>query len=93
VIYYGQPVTNVTKLSEIKWPILGFHGEKDQSISVDKVREFKSTLDTMGIKNEIHIYPGLGHAFANLSGANYAPKETNDAWNKTLSFLDGNLKS
>lgn len=93
VMYYGQPVTNITKLSEIKWPILGFYGEKDQSISVDKVREFKSTLDTMGIKNEIHIYPGLGHAFANPSGANYAPKETNDAWNKTLSFLDGNLKS
>jgi carboxymethylenebutenolidase len=44
---------------------LGFYGEKDQSISVDKVREFKSALDTIGIKNEIHIYPGLVHAFAN----------------------------
>ena len=93
VIYYGQPVTNVTKISEIKWPILGFYGEKDQSISVDKVREFKSLLDTIGIKNEIHIYPGLGHAFANPSGANYAPEETKDAWNKTLSFLDNYLKS
>lgn len=93
VIYYGQPVTNVTKLSEIKWPILGFYGDKDQSISVDKVREFKTTLDSMGIKNEIHIYPGLGHAFANPSGANYAPNETKDAWNKTLFFLDNNLKN
>lgn len=93
VIYYGQPVTNVTKLAEIKWPILGFYGDKDQSISVDKVREFKSILDTMGIKNEIYIYPGLGHAFANPSGANYAPNETKDAWSKTLSFLDNNLKS
>ena len=93
VIYYGQPVTNTTKLAEIKWPILGFYGDKDQSISVDKVREFKTTLDSMGIKNEIYIYPGLGHAFANPSGANYAPNETKDAWNKTLSFLDANLKN
>ena len=93
VIYYGQPVTNTTKLSAIKWPILGFFGEKDQSISVDKVREFKSDLDSVGVENEIHIYPGLGHAFANPSGANYAPEQTKDAWNKTLSFLDSHLKS
>ena len=93
VIYYGQPVTNTTKLSTIKWPVLGFFGEKDQSISVDKVREFKSALDTIGVENEIHIYPGLDHAFANPSGANYAPEETKDAWNKTLSFLDSHLKS
>ncbi|MDE1770257.1 MAG: dienelactone hydrolase family protein [Thaumarchaeota archaeon] len=93
VIYYGQPITDTTKLSAIKWPVLGFFGEKDQSISVYKVREFKSALDTIGVENEIHIYPGLGHAFANPSGANYAPEETNDAWNKTLSFLDSHLKS
>ena len=93
VIYYGQPVTNTTKLSLIKWPVLGFFGEKDQSISVDKVGEFKSALDTIGVENEIHIYPGLGHAFANPSGATYAPKETMDAWSKTLSFLDSHLKN
>jgi carboxymethylenebutenolidase len=93
IIYYGQPVTNVTKLSEIKWPILGFFGGKDQSISVDKVNEFKSSLDNIGVENEIHIYPNVGHAFANPSGANYAPEETKNAWNKTLSFLDNHLKS
>ena len=93
VIYYGQPVTNTTKLSAIKWPVLGFFGENDQSIAVDKVKEFKSALDSIGVENEIHIYPGLGHAFANPSGMNYAPEETKDAWNKTLSFLDNHLKS
>lgn len=93
VIYYGQPVTDTTKLSLIKWPVLGFFGDKDQSISVDKVREFKSALDTIGVENEIHIYPGLGHAFANPSGASYAPEETKDAWNKTISFLDSHLKN
>jgi carboxymethylenebutenolidase len=92
VIYYGQPVTDTFKLSTIKWPVLGFFGEKDQSISVSQVKEFKSTLDSIGVENEIHIYPGLGHAFANPSGATYAPQETKDAWNKTLSFLDNHLK-
>ncbi|SHO45676.1 Carboxymethylenebutenolidase [Nitrosotalea sinensis] len=92
IIYYGQPVTNTTTLSSIKWPILGFFGEKDQSISINKVREFKSDLDKMRIQNEIYTYPGLGHAFANPSGANYAPEQTKDAWNKTLSFMDKYLK-
>jgi carboxymethylenebutenolidase len=86
-------VTDTNKLSAIKWPVLGFYGDKDQSIPEDKVKEFKSSLDSIGVKNEIHVYPGLGHAFANPSGANYAPKETADAWNKTLSFLDDHLKN
>ncbi len=92
VLYYGQPVTNTTALSVIKWPVLGFYGDKDQSNSLDKIKEFKSDLDSLGIQNEIYIYPGLGHAFANPSGATYAPKETSDAWNKTVSFFENNLK-
>lgn len=92
VLYYGQPITNTTKLSEIKWPVLGFFGDKDQSIPLDKIKEFKTDLDNMGIQNEIHIYPGVGHAFANPSGVTYAPKETSDAWNKTIFFLDKSLK-
>lgn len=92
VLYYGQPVTNTTALSVIKWPVLGFYGDKDQANSLDRIKEFKSDLDSLGIQNEIYIYPGIGHAFANPSGATYAPKETVDAWNKTVSFFENNLK-
>jgi len=92
VIYYGSPVSDATKLSVIKWPVLAFYGDKDQNFPVDSIKQFQSALDGLGIKNEFHIYPGLGHAFANPSGATYAPKETQDAWDRTLSFLDTNLK-
>jgi len=93
VIYYGQPVTNATKLSVIKWPVLGFYGDKDQNFPEAQIKEFQLALDSVGVENEIHIYPGLGHAFANPSGATYAPEETKDAWNKTLIFLEKYLKS
>ena len=93
VIYYGQPVTDTTKLSVIKWPVLGFYGDKDQNFPEAMIKEFESALNSVGVKNEIHIYPGLGHAFANPSGATYAPKEARDAWDKTLSFLEKQLKS
>jgi len=92
IIYYGQPVTNVTQLSKISWPVLGIFGDLDQSIPVEKVNEFQSSLNQLGIQNEIVIYPGVGHAFANPSGASYAPEETKDAWQKTLAFLENYLK-
>lgn len=92
IIYYGQPVTNVTQLSKISWPVLGIFGELDQGIPVEKVNEFELALNQLRIQNEIIIYSGIGHAFANPSGANYAPEETKDAWQKTLTFLENHLK-
>jgi len=92
VIYYGNLETNATKLSAIKWPILGIFGSKDTSIPVETVKKFETSLNEAGIENEIHIYEGVGHAFANPSGMNYAPEQTKDAWEKTLEFLERNLK-
>nr|WP_294808468.1 dienelactone hydrolase family protein [uncultured Nitrososphaera sp.] len=91
-LYYGQPVTDPKALSVIKWPVLGIFGSADQSIPVEKVNAFKQALDKDGIVNEVHVYNGVGHAFANPSGANYAPAETKDAWQKTLAFFDKHLK-
>lgn len=91
IIYYGHPVTDNASLSTIKWPLLGIFGEKDQSIPVESVNIFAAALNATGITNEIYIYKGVNHAFANPSGnqydINYSPKEAIDAWHKTLSFL------
>jgi carboxymethylenebutenolidase len=88
ILYYGTPlVTDKALLSKIKWPVLGIFGDKDQAIPVEEINQFGTSMNQSGITNNIHIYKGLGHAFANPSGDNYAPKETEDAWQKTLSFL------
>lgn len=92
VIYYGTLVTDEAQLASIGWPVLGVFGDRDTSIPVETVREFDSALDGLGIENEVYVYEGVGHAFANPSGGNYAPDETRDAWEKTLSFLDRHLK-
>jgi len=92
VIYYGNLETNATKLSIIKWHVLGIFGEKDTSIPVESVKKFEAALNEVGIENEIHIYPNVGHAFANPSGMNYAPEQTKDAWEKTLRFFERELK-
>lgn len=87
VIYYGRLVSDPAELSKIKWPVLGIFGDQDNSIPVKNVTNFKAVLDSIGIPNEIYVYKGVGHAFANPSRDSYAPDQTADAWNKTLSFL------
>ena len=92
IIYYGNLVSDPESLSKIKWPVLGIFGDQDKSISVDSVKQFEAALNENGITNEIYIYKGVGHAFANPSGDNYAQQETQDAWQKTVSFLKEYLK-
>ena len=87
IIYYGRPVTDTASLSSISWPILGIFGDQDQAITVESVKQFASALNASGITNDIYLYEGVGHAFANPSLDNYAPKETADAWQKTIGFL------
>jgi carboxymethylenebutenolidase len=90
IIYYGNLVSDQESISKIKWPVLGIFGDQDKSISVESVKQFEEALNANGITNEIYIYEGVGHAFANPSGDNYAPQETQDAWEKTLDFLNKN---
>ena len=92
IIYYGRLVTEPESLLKIKWPVLGIFGENDQSIPVSTVEQFEDALTKNGITNEIYIFKGVGHAFANPSGDNYAPNETKNAWQKTLTFLNKYLK-
>ena len=92
IIYYGNLVSDLESISKIKWPVLGIFGDQDKSISVESVKQFEEALNKIGITNEIYIYKGVGHAFANPSGDNYAPQETQDAWEKTVSFLKKYLK-
>jgi carboxymethylenebutenolidase len=92
VIYYGSLITDQESLSNISWPVLGIFAELDQGIPVESVNDFETSLDELDIPNEINIYPGVDHAFANPSGERYAPDESKDAWKKTIEFLESSLK-
>jgi carboxymethylenebutenolidase len=92
VIYYGQLVTDERRLAAIEQPVLGVFAGEDASIPVSSVQQFDAALDDLGVRNEIVVYPGVGHAFANPSGDSYAPREAQDAWEKTVTFLAQNLR-
>lgn len=91
VIYYGNLVTDQEQLMSIDWPVLGVFGSEDTSIPVETVNEFDTALDDLDIENEIYIYDGVGHAFANPSNDGHDPEKTADAWDKTVDFLNRHL--
>lgn len=93
VINYGHLATDTASLNKINAAILGIFGGQDRGIPVADVRTFERELKQQGKKVEIAIYPDAGHAFENPNNkGGYRPKDATDAWNKTVAFLDANLK-
>jgi carboxymethylenebutenolidase len=92
VIYYGALETDAERLSTIQWPVLGIFADQDTVIPLDSVHQFEAALNQLGVENEIYIYEGVGHAFANPSNPGHDPEKTEDAWEKTIAFLDRTLK-
>ncbi|MFU8766375.1 MAG: dienelactone hydrolase family protein [Candidatus Methanoperedens sp.] len=93
VIYYGRISTDTSDLIELREPVLGIFGAEDTSIPVDDVREFERLLKAQGTSADIYIYEGAGHAFANPTNTEAFRKvQAIDAWNKTIDFLNLNLK-
>lgn len=93
VIYYGRISTDEADLVELTEPVLGIFGAEDTSIPVEDVREFERILKEQGTPVDIHIYEGAGHAFANpTNNQAFREEQAVDAWNKTLDFMNLNLK-
>ena len=91
VIYYGQVTDDEEKLRPISAPILGLFAADDSGIKIESVTAFRGALERLRKDHEIHVYPGVGHAFANPTGRNYNADAATDAWAKTLDFLQRHL--
>lgn len=92
VIYYGRLETDEEQLKKLTMPILGIFGSEDSGIPPSTVKKFEAALNEAGIQNEIHIYEGANHAFANPSGTRYKKDAAEDAWEKTTAFFAEYLK-
>lgn len=94
VINYGHLATDADELKKINAPILGLFGAQDRGIPPADVKQFAETLDKMGKKIEIKIYPDAGHAFQNPNNKEgYRAEDAADAWNKITAFFAARLKS
>ncbi|MDT8067763.1 MAG: dienelactone hydrolase family protein [Terriglobia bacterium] len=94
VINYGHLATEDSTLKKINAKVLGIFGGQDRGITPDSVHTFEQQMRKLGKVIEIKIYPDAGHAFENPNNkGGYKPEDAKDAWNRTLKFLNENLKS
>jgi carboxymethylenebutenolidase len=92
-MFYGGGMQQLfNRLEELRAPVLGLFGDKDQSIPVGTVEQFDSLLDQVGVEHEIVIYPNSGHAFfRDLDPSVYRPEAAKDAWERVTKFFAKHL--
>ena len=93
VEYYGSlPLLLRSSVSTMP-PVLILHGEADKLVPVSEARDLDALLTKANRPHEIKIYPGAAHAF-NFPGLMiwYNRADADDAWNRSLNFLDTYLK-
>ena len=94
VAYYGAPPTDPAAIARIKAPVLGNFGGEDKGPSPEQVKAFESAMTKAGKTVDVKIYPGAGHAFANVNNPwkGYRADAAKDAWARTVAFFARHLK-
>ena len=77
----------------ITCPVMGVFGNDDKGPSPEDVDDYEAALKRAGVASQFHRYDGAGHGFQDSGNPErYCPEQSEDAWAKSLEFLDRNLK-
>ena len=78
-------------VSELKAPVLGLYGAKDQGIPVATVEQQAQALaassNAAAKASSIHIYPEAGHAFFADYRPSFHQESAEDGWKRALDWL------
>ncbi|MBT8086422.1 MAG: dienelactone hydrolase family protein [Gammaproteobacteria bacterium] len=91
VLYYAPVTADEDKLRSVNSPILGLFAAGDISIKAESVAAFETALQRLRKDYEIRIYDDVQQGFANEAADNFNAAAANDAWNRTLTFLQRHL--
>jgi carboxymethylenebutenolidase len=93
VNFYGIHPNVKPDYSKLSGPVLGLFAEKDQFVNPSAARAVDVAIKAAGKQSEIHIYPGVDHAFFNDERADvYNKTAAEDAWKRTVEFFKKHLK-
>jgi carboxymethylenebutenolidase len=76
--------------SELKVPVLGLYGGKDQGIPLDSLDKMREALKAGKSKSEIIVYPDAQHGFNADYRASYGKVDAEAAWGKMLAWFKAN---
>ncbi|HEY7575782.1 MAG TPA: dienelactone hydrolase family protein [Thermoanaerobaculia bacterium] len=93
VVYYGRLVTDRAVIADLRVPVLGNFGGRDEGIPVDMVEAFVRDAKQEGKAVDFKIYPEAGHGFASAaSSKSFRAEDARDANARADSFLAKVLK-
>jgi carboxymethylenebutenolidase len=93
VVNYGSLPTDKDEIQRIQAPVLGNFGAEDRGIPPSAVGAFEEAMKAAQKSIDVKIYDGAGHAFENPNNKlGYREAAANDAWARTLAFLNRTLK-
>lgn len=90
VAYYGRQA-KAEDVAAIRAPLMLHYAALDERINAG-IPAFEAALKAAGKTYELHLYPGVNHAFNNDTGAARYDKAAADlAWGRTLAFFRRHL--
>jgi carboxymethylenebutenolidase len=93
VPFYGDVPVDTTLIGKLSCPLLFIGGEKDQWITVEKMKRLETALKQYNKPGEVRIYKGADHAFFNNTRPEvYSPKDAADAWQSVIEFFNKHLR-
>lgn len=88
----GQPWP-VDLADDLKAPVLGLYGGRDQGIPLASVERMREALARAGrTESRIDVYPDAPHGFHADYRASYVEADANDGWSKLLAAFDKSLR-
>ncbi|MCC6920534.1 MAG: dienelactone hydrolase family protein [Alphaproteobacteria bacterium] len=99
VAFYGRLVGTPNALmpkypldvaAELRAPVLGLYGGKDEGIPLDTIDRMKAALAAAGSPSKIEVYPEAPHGFMADYRDSYTPDVAKDAWGKMLGWFKAN---
>jgi carboxymethylenebutenolidase len=96
VAWYGRvvgkpddlhPKNPIDIAADIKAPVLGLYGGKDQSITAADLDKMREALKAAMQKTEIHVYPDAQHGFNADYRPSYNEADAKDAWGLMLDWF------
>ena len=99
VAWYGRLVGQPTELqprypidvaAELKAPVLGLYGEKDQGIPLEDVEKMRAALAAAQQPSEIVVFPDAPHGFHADYRPSFREAAAKDAWAQCLAWFRKN---
>jgi carboxymethylenebutenolidase len=91
VPFYGPKPADITNLANTKAAVLAIYAEQDTAITATRT-QMEAALQQAQAKPggqpfQVTVYPGVGHAFHNDTGARYNAVEAEAAWVATVEWM------